>query len=29
MAEAVRQVEVGCAERGRLLAQIWNAYTGG
>lgn len=27
-AEAVRQVEVGCAERGRLLAQLWNAYTG-
>ena len=27
MAEAVRQVEVGCAERGRLLAVIWNAYT--
>lgn len=29
MAEAVRQVEVGCAERGRLLAQLWNSYTGG
>lgn len=28
MAEAVRQVEVGCAERGRLLAQIWNCYSG-
>lgn len=28
MAEAVRQVEVGCAERGRLLAQLWNSYTG-
>jgi hypothetical protein len=27
MAEGVRQVEVGCAERGRLLAAIWNAYT--
>lgn len=27
MAEAVRQVAVGCAERGRLLAQLWNAYT--
>lgn len=27
MAEAVRQVEVGCAERGRLLAQLWNSYT--
>lgn len=27
-AEAVRQVEVGCAERGRLLARLWNAYTG-
>ena len=27
MAEAVRQVEVGCAERGRLLAQLWNHYT--
>lgn len=28
MAEVVRQVEVGCAERGRLLAQLWNGYTG-
>ncbi|KAL4427479.1 hypothetical protein ABPG77_000768 [Micractinium sp. CCAP 211/92] len=28
MAEAVRQVEVGCAERGCLLAQLWNSYTG-
>lgn len=27
MGEAVRQVEVGCAERGRLLAQLWNSYT--
>lgn len=27
-AEAVRQVEVSCAERGRLLARLWNAYTG-
>ena len=27
MAEAVRQVEVACAERGRLLALIWNSYT--
>ena len=27
MAEAVRQVEVGCAERGRLLAALWNSYS--
>eukprot|EP00887_Chlorella_sp_A99_P003228 scaffold9.g3228.t1 len=26
-AEAVRQVEVACAERGRLLARLWNSYT--
>ena len=26
-ADAVRQVEVACAERGRVLAQTWNLYT--
>ena len=27
MAEAVRQVEVHCAERGRAVALVWNLYT--